>query len=298
MGQTCRLHKLTSEQFEAGRHEPEIGRSPGAAIVTIEPWLAKALRQVENNNRPLKPRMVERIKAALHGGYWYVNGEVIILNTEMAVLDGKNRLQSCVEAKVAFETVITWGWPQDAFAYIDIGIKRSGGDTLSAAGETNAFALSAAAHYDWRLMTRNMATGLELPDPLIKAYVHKNAGLKASLSWGDTTAKFIPKGLGAALHYRLSQQDAARAKQFFQEIGHGENINRHDTTYWLREVLAGLRKRQQQPLHLSHKDQAHFAAIVIKGWHAFCAGRLATRDRLIWHERREEPFPELVHEKK
>lgn len=295
MIEQCQLIKLTSEQFEALRVQLPRPVILGAAIVRVEPWLAKAIVDVPHKNRPQKERERREIRAAVLGSYWRLNGEPIILNSEMALMDGENRLATWCEAQVTVETLITWGWPQEGFATLDTGVRRSGGDTLSAAGQKNAFALSAAARYDWRLATNNMMSDLNLPSPLIEHYVHEHEGLKASLSWGDIVHKFIPKGLGVALHYRLSLQDASLAKQFFQDIAHGEDINRHHTTYWLRELLTGYRKPD---LHLGRIQQAHIAANVLKGWHAVCAGRLRQRADLLWHPERDEPFPELIYAEK
>jgi len=295
MLERCTYLKLTSAQFEAIRQQAPRPVPPGGAIVSVEPWLAKVLREIPHDNRPRKPLLIRRITAALRGAYWYVNGEPLLLNTAMEPLDGDNRLSACQEAETTMETVISWGWPQDSFVSIDTGVKRSGGDTLSAAGETNAYALAAAARYDWRLSQQKMETDDQMPDALIEDYLAQHAGLKASLSWGDMAGKLIPKGLAVALHYRLSMQDAALAKQFFHQIARGEDINRHDTTWWLRGVLAGYRKPD---LHVGRSQQAHIAAAVLKGWQAVCAGRLQQSKALVWHPERAEPFPELVYEEK
>jgi hypothetical protein len=295
MIERCQLIKLTSEAFEALRADIAKPALPGAAIVTMEPWLAQRLLETPHRNRPRKPRLQRQIIAALRGDYWYLNGEPILLNETMDLLDGENRCHSCIEAKIAMDTVISWGWPQEGFVTIDTGIKRSGGDTLSAAGEANAYALSAAARYDWRLQTKNMVTDEQMPAALIEDYIHAHEGLKASLSWGDIASKMIPKGLAVALHYRLSMQDAALAKQFFLEIARGEDINRHDTTYWLREVLARYRRPH---LHTGRIQQAHIAAHVLKGWHAVRAGRLRMGAELLWHDEKNEPFPEVEYAEK
>jgi len=264
----------------------------GAAIVHVEPTLCRILLADMHENRPIKERNKAKIMAAFLGAYWVTNGEPLILSEEMRLLDGRNRLESSIETNTPFATLMTWGWPQAAFVTIDTGIKRSGGDTLTAAGETNAYAMSAAARYDWRLQTGNMPTEHNLPDALIATYVQQHPGLKASMSWGDLGGRLIPKGLAVALHYRLSLQNPSLAKQFFQEIARGENINSKHTTYWLRELLGGYRHGN---LHLGRIQQAHIAANILKGWHAVCAGRLRQRHQLLWHPERDEPFPEVVY---
>jgi hypothetical protein len=296
MWEHCQLRNLTSQQFEALHAEIPRPAPKGSAVVAIEPRLAEMLKAIPHKNRPKKSLNIRRIKAALVGGYWRPNGETIILDSNMAVLDGDNRLTSCMETGLPLETMITWGWPTDSFASINTGIKRSPGDAASAAGRTNAYALAAAARYDWRLISKNMMTDETLPTPLIDEYLTEHDGLRASLSWGDIAHAYIPKGLAVALHYRLSMQDPAKAKQFFLDIARGENINAaQHTTWWLREVLKGYR---HPTLQIGDSQKAHIAANVLKGWHAVCAGRLKKRADLLWYPARNEPFPELVYAEK
>jgi len=296
MVEICALHNMTSEEFDLGWQSAPDPVPLGAAIVTIEPWLADKLRALPIPNRPLKPRQHQRIMAALRGNYWYTNGESIILDDAFAVLDGKNRLQSCIETKLPLESLVTWGWSRDVFASINNASKRSGGDTLAAAGQSNPYALGAAARYDWRLTTGNMLTDEDLPDPLIEGYLVLHPGLKEAVPYGKITAQFIPKTMGIALFYRCALQDAALARRFFREIAHGEDINRNHTTYHLRNVLLRYRKQgERYGLRLSRVTQATVAASVLKGWHAICAGKLASEPRLVWHLRNNERFPELPH---
>lgn len=289
----CRMIKLTSAQFEEGLVHGWSYEEHGVALVTITPALAQRLLAGTHKNRPSKPRNKAKVVAALLGDYFRPNGETVILSATLDILDGEHRLKACVEAHKPLTTVITWGWPNDCFDTIDTGTKRSGGDMFSADGELNASLLSAAVRYDWRLIHKDMLSGNQIPEPRMRVHLQANEGLRASMSWGQKVSHLIPKGLAVALHYRFSQKDAALAKQFFVDVGKGENINSQEHTAWhLRDLLA---IRQRASLHLSNSVQAHTAANVIKAWNGVRAKKVLTRRSLMWQGEaaKPEPFPEI-----
>jgi hypothetical protein len=294
MVQQCQLIKLTSAQFEELLTDGWPGQMPGAALVEILPTLATRLLADQHDNRPEKERNKDKILAAIRGKYFQANGETIILSETLQMLDGQTRMMACVEAKTAITVLVTWGWPQSCFDTMDTGVKRSGGDMFKAAGESNYNLLSAAVRYDWRIMQRDMLSGNQIPEPRMRSYLDANEGLRPACTWGRLIDHLIPKGMAVALFYRFSQKDAPRAKEFFAELGKGENINSTEHTTWhLRELMNA---RQKARLQLTLSVQAQTAANVIKAWNGVRKGRILTRTQLLWSgeaKTKPEPFPEI-----
>lgn len=290
----CRMIKLTTAQFEELLTHGWKHKEPGAARLEMEPKIAQKLLKRMKRNRPEKPRNQQKIIEALRGKYFRENGEPIILNERLEPIDGQNRLKACVETGITMPVVIEWGWSDECFDSIDTGVKRSGGDMYSADGELNAVLLSAAVRYDWRIAHKDMLSGSQIAEPLMREYLKANDGLHAACTWANHVSHLIPKGLAVALFYRFSQKDPGRAKEFFQELGKGENINaREHTTWHLRELLLS---RHQAHLQLTFAVQAQTAANVIKAWKSCREGKVLPRQRLMWRGEGEnpEPFPEIV----
>jgi hypothetical protein len=287
----CRMVKLTSAQFEELLDQGWPSADHGVAIVTISPALAKRLLEDQHDNRPEKARNKSKIAAAIRGQYFQTNGEPIILSDALRMLDGQTRMMGCIDADMPITVVVTWGWKPTVFDTIDTGVKRSGGDMFKAAGESNYNLLSAAVRYDWRIMHKDMLSGNQIAEPLMLDYLDANEGLRSACSWAHLVDHLIPKGLAVALFYRFSQKDAVLAKDFFQQVGKGENINSAEHTAWhLREMLT---TRHQARLQLSTSVQAHTAANVIKAWNGVRKGKVLTRQSLLWRGEAEKPeaFP-------
>lgn len=67
-------------------------------------------------------------------GLWRVNGETIIFNKSGELSNGQHRLSACVEANTPFLAIVLCNVDDDAFATIDTGKIRSGGDVLYLSG--------------------------------------------------------------------------------------------------------------------------------------------------------------------
>lgn len=295
MWEQCQMIKLTSAQFEEGMGQGWPQKDPGTAIVQMRASLAKLILTRQIKNRPLKPHNKAKIVASIREQYWRLNGEPIILTREFAALDGHHRLEAFAEMEptMTVEVVISWGWAEDCFDTIDIGVKRSGGDVYHADGESNSVLLSAAARYDWRITRKDMLSGNQLPEPLMRQYRDDHPGLKAAMTWADKIDHLIPKGMAVALFYRFSQKDAALAKEFYADVSKGENINSREHTAWhLRDLLM---LRHHARLQLSNSVQAQLAANVIKAWNGVRAKKVLTRRSLTWQGEAAtpEPFPEI-----
>jgi hypothetical protein len=288
------MQQMTSAEFEELLDHGWSMQERGGARVLLQTSTAARLLARMKRNRPEKPRTQEKIVGALQGGYFRENGEPIILNQDLEPIDGQNRLQACITSGLPLPVVILWGWPDACFDTIDTGTKRSGGDMFAADGEPNHNLLSAAARYDWRIMRKDMLSGKQIPEPLMRDYLAENAGLRAACSWGAKVAHLIPKGLAVALYYRFHQQDGALANTFFTELSKGENINaREHTTWHLRDLLI---TRQSANLHLNNVEQAHIASYVIKAWHSVKAGKVIEKRQLLWRgtdKNNPEPFPDI-----
>jgi hypothetical protein len=91
----------------------------------------------------------------------------------------------------------------------------------------------------------------------------------------------------AAFHYLITHHDEDLADAFWEQVATGENIQRGDPTFALRQVLIknkGAERKNRLPIHYIH-------AMLIKAWNAFIEG--ASIKVLKWSEK--EQFPPLLY---
>lgn len=112
-------------------------------VISVTPELAKQLLATNiENNRSIKPIHVNEIAADITNGLWRENvpNNSIVLakrktasGNSYALMDGQHRLMAIVQCgipiKLKFEIA-----KEDAFPFIDLGMKRTAADMLATKG--------------------------------------------------------------------------------------------------------------------------------------------------------------------
>lgn len=121
-----------------------------AQIVSMTPEWAAELLKANDVNRPAKRAAIKRYAQDMKAGKWVLNGEAIIVREDGMLLNGQNRLYACIEAGVAFPTLMVANANGMALDTIDIGVSRSLGDQLHWRGVSNATTVAAAVRWAYR----------------------------------------------------------------------------------------------------------------------------------------------------
>ena len=123
-------------------------RSQDTAIVTITPEIAKAMLEVNNNNRGISPTNVQRMADDMLSGNFRLNGETIKVYEDGTLADGQHRLMACVTANVPFQTYIVRGIKKDVLPTIDAGKARNVVQSLNMTGcGINSYIIGAMNYY-------------------------------------------------------------------------------------------------------------------------------------------------------
>ena len=128
-------------------------------VETITPVMAKKWLGTMISNRPISDSKCLEYAIEMEQGKWILNGETIKFNGNGALFDGQHRLQGCVLAEKAFKSYVIRGIEDKmAFATVDVGKLRSGGDIFGLGGykDQNNAAAVAMWLYQYRhgLITR------------------------------------------------------------------------------------------------------------------------------------------------
>src|SRR6185437_3150702 len=193
----ARLGK-TSFKKQLGWHTAS--EEPHAAVITVTPAMAdELLRRNEGEdyrNRTLSAGTLEKYINEMKRG-WKLTGETIILSKSGRLLNGQHRLHACIAAGIAFQTFVVFGVEDDAFAFMDVGRKRTAGDIFSIHGVTAANKMASATFWIWKYHNTKMNTpaagASPTPDQLYDYYTSVAPNLAASVTVGRQCKDLAPR---------------------------------------------------------------------------------------------------------
>lgn len=230
--------------------------TPQVCVIDVTPGMADEWLLCNETNRTFRPWLAARYARDMATGSWSFAGDPIRRTSDGVLLDGQHRLAAIVESGVTVRMVVIDGVEPDAQLVMDSGAKRTFGDNLSIQGETsyNALAsivriLAAWGHGDPR--RQNYAP----THPELANYLRQNPGVRASAEVGLGLRRQIPvlpTAAGAA-HYRCSQLSPGDAREFFGQLGTGNDLSAGDSVLALRKRLiqaAANKERLNRPEQL------------------------------------------------
>lgn len=267
---------------------------PVAQMMRITPTLAESWLTSNLANRPVTENKVRQYAADMIAGKWRVNGESIIIGKDGTLLNGQHRLAAVVRSGVAIESMVTWDVDPDTFTTMDTGRPRGATDVLAIKGYQNTARLAGSAnavnaYYKLGVIGRTSARIRFTNDEML-TFVLENPTIVDSVTRVERTGLRIkgtsPSNL-AAIHFLIGPGNEPKRDAFFDALDHGANLGSG------HPVLA-LRNRLHANAATRTMDDMYVAAIIVKSWTAFKAGR--TISLLRWSNRSDnpEPFPVIL----
>lgn len=261
---------------------------PVVKLETITPERAGELLQGNSHNRTIRQRQVDSLAVAIKRGDWVVNGDMIRLSPTGVLLDGQHRLWAILEADMAVETFVGYGFTDEAQETMDVGRSRTLGDALKLRGEPNFTTTAAAIRKVWAYETYGVPVVLN---------GHRNPTMQESLACLDRhpdlraviegmsrnrysrdpnpiakAGKFIDQSAIAALWYLMSLADSEDAYDFWRRLGGGYDLSETDSIYVLRERLIKEADEAGGGIHPKVK-----IAFVVRTWNAYRSGEIIKR---------------------
>jgi hypothetical protein len=244
-------------------------RNPPHTSVIIDIDSASAERiLVERNqgNRPPKPNKVQQFAADLLTSRWGLTGDTIKFGTDGRLLDGQNRLAACVRSGKLLRTHIVFGIDPALFGRMDVGKPRNAADVLHIAGFKYASTLAAAIRWAHLLDTDPYNRGTLQPDFVLDLARNKYADIEPYLKYGrEVNRSFAhPAGQIAALAYKFSKLDRAKADDFIRAWLRGERNGRYQIIDTMQALLHSQKANNNGRIH-----ELTRAGIIIKAWNIF-----------------------------
>ncbi len=267
-----RIHFLTApfdQELQRLIDNPPMGSVP----LEVTPEMAKEMLKRNTRNRGYRRWRVIEIAKEMSAGNWRDTGATIVFCKSGILGDGQHRLGGCVESGVTMNAQIIFGRPDDSFAYMDMGAKRTAADIFTINGVENAVLMSAATakvasvRYVWSRGLVAKSPGLTAAQ-LYDLYLN-HIGIQRSAQYGRdfNTKRLLEASLATALHYLCARKNREEADRFFRKSASGLGILKKN------DPCARLRERLIDNLTGNSKLPArHKAALVIKAWNNHRAG--------------------------
>ena len=214
----------------------------GSIPMTITPDMARVILDRNEANRPISSLTAQKYAAEMKRGEWRNTRTPIIFSASGALIDGQHRATGCIISDTPFDVHLAFGAPDEAFAYIDIGKKRTAADIFAINGVKHHVLIAAAMVWVDKYISGRMAsqagTGKGAAD--LYAMYEQHTAISQSVSFG---AKFKKSAIASpsmmtALHYICSSKSRRDADAFFTVAGDGFGAeNKFDPPLALRNKL-------------------------------------------------------------
>jgi hypothetical protein len=238
-----------------------------AELKTITPAIAKKLLENNIGNRALTAWHVDELVKEIRAGRWKINGDMIRISVSGRVLDGQHRLTAIVKSGITIQTWMMEGLADDIFDTIDVGKKRSGGDTLGCLGEKNAYRLASALIMVDKYMTGRSEKSVAYSNSEVEELLVKYPEVRNSIQTSAKGMKLLLPSIMDACHYLFSRKDPVAANLFIDRVLRGSGLEEGDPEYVLREKLV------YNSLAKAKLSKAHVFALCIKAWNHARSGK-------------------------
>ena len=260
-----------------------------ATIEKITPEMAREWLLRNTDNRPLTKSVVSVIVEALTSGSWQLNGATIKIAANGRVLDGQHRLSAIAQSGVTADSLVVYGVDDDAFTTIDIGKRRTGGDTLGAFGVQNATIVAAALGVVYAYHTGRISTySYKRPPNAVLLSMYKRYGeIEDSIQWAHPMRRVAKTAsMAVGMHHLFSQADAFEADRFISDLTSGAMMEPNDPVLRLRDQLM-----QEKLVRKLTIPSGYLIWLYAKAWNLRRKGRSVRHLRIRLIGPKAEAFP-------
>lgn len=262
----------------------------------LTPEMAKEWLKKNKLNRPLNRRNVAFLIHEIKNDRWQYNGESIQFDKNGNLINGQHRCEAVVGSQKSIITNVTIGLDNEVFHTIDTGKTRSAQDVLAIAGIKNYSTAAAAARFiidfqrgRYTRLGKTTAKDQLVDNGEILEFVETTPDFQEVCEFAEhlyhTSGRFVPKKLVGGLYFFFRQKDKFAAKDFFEKLCLGINIEKGSPLFLLRRKL--MQDRQDRFNKMSH---IYKVAIIVRAWNAV----RGNEDIKYLQYSKNQKFPEII----
>jgi hypothetical protein len=259
-------------------------------IVNVTPADAAALLEKNDGNRLIAAGVVAKYKRDMISGKWMLNGQTIKIGKSGRLLDGQHRCLASIQSGATFQAIIVRNVDDGVFDTLDLGGRRSFSDVLSQRGEKSTAALAAALKWIWLYEEQKIFDRVIAPtNSELDQLLAQNPALRESVKLANKMKVVVAPGMGVALHHMFSAIDSTEASEFFDRLCDGQNLNKDNPVWHLRERF--IKDRSERKVRMAEGERF---VLAVKAWNATRQGKKITN--LSWRGKgpSREAVPAIV----
>lgn len=293
MNTALKVIEVANDLDTLKRIERYISNPPeNSRVFTITPDVAAEILDTRNkNNRPRTTTEVKKLAAHMASENWKLTGDTIKFSVSGRLLDGQHRLSACVQSEEPFRTHVIFGIDDDAFDFLDAGKKRTPAHVLSIAGYKNAGRLAAATRWAYLIETKRAKNRDTLdPNKILTLVRERYSSLEEFIGIGQAVNRLnnlIPDAIAAALLYHFHKKNQEKASLFADGWIGGAYGGKFKVFDKLSKKL-----RELHDASSGRVNDVVRAALIVRAWNAFVAGRVGTSADFDWTLTTDD-FPEI-----
>lgn len=269
----------------------KVEAKPTMELYTITPELAQQWLEKSSPNRRLNDNQVQRYARDMKAGNWALNAETIKFDIHNNLIDGQHRLWAVLISETPIQTFVAQNLPPETMDTVDTGRNRTFANVLQIGGTTNATVMSSAARLWYGYENELLGGGTINPSHRdLQAVIEAHPDLHDRVldySGSKNMRKLGQPGAVVFVYSGAYERDPEKAKEWFEALSSGTGLAADNPAYLLRERLIAL--RTETP---GRRRAEETAAIAIKSWNAFRAGKPMNPNGLRY--RSNEKFPRFA----
>ena len=220
-------------------------------IILMTPEHAVELMKGNVNNRKIRQSAVNQFAKLIIEGKWCRDADVIRISKDKKVLDGQHRLSGIIKANIAVEVAIAYDVPDEAYKWMNCGIKRTAPDRIHLVDNdgVNRFACSITSAYVKAAKGKNMVSIDMIEDEFLKM---SDSFVYIASCFVKPSKSLTVSPVGAAFvcyHNRYPIKGVDAMDKFIS----GSNLEDGDPLLLLREALLSRRLNKATPHELYWK---------------------------------------------
>lgn len=260
--------------------------------VLVTPEVAKEWLS-RSKNRPLNRVHVRQIATEMREGRFDgMTGDCFVFDTDGNFRNGQHRAQAVINTGMSFFFPVLRGASPDAFEKMDIGRRRSAGDTFALHGINNGIPKAAIVRH-MRQYDQNGIIGREGPGEIasnaerVRLYFDHVEEVEAAYIVASRVSGQVPQAASSVVGVAwivFARIDRDAADRFFASFRTGAELLEGDP------ILA-LRRRFFRPRGSGHKgiEVWHQLAWFIKAWNYWRLNRKTSV--IMWRDDEDFPVP-------
>lgn len=254
----------------------------------ITPEWAEQMLERKKSKRPVRKRAIEHMVRDMAAGAWVPNGVPIIFSDRDELLDGRQRLQSVIQAKTAILSLVVYNIPEESWETINSQRTRKLADSLEIMNRPNSRSLATMLKTVWPLRSGHYTPQPTASDHDLLGLLGRHMEMEASLAFANRAGRpaAIRLPVLASLHFLLSRVDRAAADRFCADLSRPARLRPEDPA---RQVVDYLDKVIASGESLRVIERI---ASLVQAWNARFTGTTATS--FFWRLGGAAPFPAIA----